>query len=92
MAERMPDAVDLGKTQITDKIHISSAALPRSDFGGWWLIETWIFSDDPRQRNVQVVHGECFLHVGCPPNQDICNKARKAHGHIAANLRAKFQE
>ena len=88
----LPDAIDLGKTQITGKIRVSSAARPRANFGGWWLVETWIFSDDPRQRNRQVVHGECFLHHDCPPNRDLCGKARKVHDYIAANLKAKFQE
>lgn len=83
--------IDLGKSAITPLIRVSSAALYREDWWGrWWLVETWIFSDDQRQRNRQIIHGDCFAVGGGPPHERICATARKVHGQIAENLRRRF--
>lgn len=82
--------IDLGHSAITPAIWVSSAALCRDDwFGKWWLIETWIFSDDPRQKNRQIIHGDAPFASG-KPDERICDKARKVHAHIADSLRKKF--
>ena len=90
--ERTVKNIDLGKTQITDNVRVSSAALHRVEWqGSWWLVETWIFSDDPRQRNVQVVHGECSSMNGeRPPREELCATARRIHAQMVDGLRRKF--
>ena len=89
--EKRPPNIDLGKTQITDKIRVSSAAIFRNvHFGDYWLIETWVFSADPRQRNRQIIHGSAGTSEGRPPTKGHCEKAKKVHGHISANLLKKF--
>lgn len=88
--QEKPHNVDLGKTQITDKIRVSSAAIFREEyFGKYWLIETWIFSDDPRQRNTQIIHGS---PSGDTPSRVFCDKAKKVHQYISSNLQKKFAE
>jgi len=55
-------------------------------------VETWIFSDDPRQRNVQVIHGTPS-EVGCgQPDYRSVTKAKIVHAHIAKNLFEKYGE
>jgi len=83
--------VDLGKTQITDKIRVSSAALHHEEYhGSYWLIETWIFSDDPAQENVQVIHGTpSSMHGEKPPYERDCATARRIHAQMVAGLRRK---
>jgi hypothetical protein len=84
-------SIDLGKSQITPIIRVSSAALMRDDWwGSWWLVETWIFSDDPRQKSRQIIHGDSGAGGGRPPHERICATARKVHGQIAENLRRRF--
>ena len=70
----------LAHTRITPKIRVSTAALPREDYwGNWMLIETWIFSDDPRQRSTQIIHKS-------EP------QALRAHAVVVRGLRNKFKE
>jgi len=88
------NAIDLGKTQITPLIRVSSAALYREEwFGCYWLIESFIFSEDKkRQQTTQIIHSS----QGCArdelPSKKLCDEARKIHGYIAANLMLKFKE
>lgn len=78
--------LDLGKNQITEKIRVSTAALYRDDLPHpYWLIETWIFSDDPRQKSHQVVHGTPSA-MGAVNYYDVMY-ARKIHKIITNNLR-----
>jgi hypothetical protein len=87
----IPHNIDLGKTQITDKIRVSSAALYRKEyFGSYWLVETWIFSDDPHQQNDQIIHGTCADYGSKHLRESLCSEARKIHGYIAGNLLRKF--
>ena len=82
---------DLGKTQITDKIRVSTAAIFYDEwFGRRWQIETWCFSDDPgKQKTFQVIHGS----IGCrDPEHDIpvghlVTSAEKIHDYISNNLK-----
>jgi hypothetical protein len=85
--------LDLGKTRITDKIRVSSSAIYRKEyFGDYWLVETWIFSDDPSQRSTQVIHGTPS-EVGCGwPDYRSVTKARIVHAHIVRNLIEKYGE
>lgn len=78
---------DLGKTRITDTIRVSSAAIQcSSHFGTYWQYETWIFSDDPRQRNRQVVHGTSSV----PGEYGWEMKTKIIHQHITNNLMRKY--
>lgn len=89
--ERIPN-IDLGKTRITDRIRVSSAALHRTEWhGSYWLIETWIFSDDPAQKCHQVIHGTPTSFQGeRPPDERVVAEARKVHGYMVDGLRKKF--
>ncbi len=87
-AETKPANIDLGKTRITDQIFVSSAALYRADWpADWWLVETWIFSDDPSQKTHQTIHGDCQASSK-RALEELSTIARKVHGHIARNLMA----
>lgn len=50
--------VDIGKTRITDKIRVSSAII-FYEIGTMYYFqyETWVFSDDDRQKSRQFIHG-----------------------------------
>ena len=74
--------VDLGKTKITDKIRVSSAAI-FYDMGHfvYYPFETWIFSDGPAQRSRQVIHG---THHSI--SERMIHKTKKVHDYIAKNL------
>ncbi len=80
--------MQIAHNHITPSIRVSTAALRRRDpyWSDYWLVETWVFSDDPRQRSFQVCHGSW------PGLYDHClERARKVHGHITRNLELKFQ-
>lgn len=80
---------DLGKTQITDKIRVSSAAIFYEEwFGKYYQIETWIFSTDPRIKSTMVIHGTCS-HLESSKLVDTC---KKVHGYMANNLLSKFKQ
>ena len=80
---------DLGKSQITEKIRVSTAAIFRDDLPcPYWLVETWIFSDDKRQRSHQIVHGTPSAFNDFIPGS-IINKAKIVHRTITNNLRVK---
>lgn len=75
--------VDLGKTQITDKIRVSSAAIFYQEmFGDYYQLETWIFSDDERQKSRMVIH--CTTGREIPQREK--DKVSKIHKRIADNL------
>ena len=82
--------IKIKHTQITSNIRVSTAAIWREEifYDGlhrYWLIETWCFSDDLRQKSFQVVHGTPgYLY------DRIRWKARKVHGYIVNNLKTKF--
>lgn len=55
--------IDLGKTQITDKIRVSSAAI-WYELHQYYQLETWIFSEDKeRCPSRQVIHGTCGQRI-----------------------------
>ncbi len=80
--------VRLPKTQITDKIRVSSAAIhyPHDAFGERWQFETWIFSDDPRQCSRHVIHGSASRL----PAAFLEAKTLRIHESIVRCLREKF--
>lgn len=48
---------NLASTVINDKLRVSTASFPRSEYYGGGedaLIETWIFSDDKRYKSHQI--------------------------------------
>lgn len=67
-------AENIGHDIITPLIRVSSAKFP--GYCGWGF-ETWIFSKDPRQKNVQVW-------------SDTEMGAKTKHKHIVNNLRKKY--
>lgn len=94
-----PSNVTLSQDSITPKVWVSTAAICLgAHFGLYWQVETWIFSEDPRQRTRQVIHGtrsvqrfewewkDLFAH------EYLEEIALRAHGHIVNNLRKRFSE
>lgn len=81
----------LSHDNITPSIRVSTAAIPNAGgFGHYWQVETWIFSDDSRQKNVQRTHGtvyssgdDVFDYNG---NIKLCCSAERVHAHIVENL------
>jgi len=67
-------AENIGSDIITELIRVSSAKFP--GYYGYGF-ETWIFSKDPRQKNVQVW-------------SDTEHDAKIKHKHIVNNLRKKY--
>lgn len=89
--------IDLAKTQITASIRVSTAAIWREEhFGKYFIVETWIFSDDPRQKSRQIIHGtpsefsvsQALQAAQEPPE---FRTAQKVHRQIANNLKAIYQ-
>lgn len=86
--ERLPN-IDLGKTQITDKIRVSSAAIFYEFWGGdYYQLETFIFSDDPSQKTRMIIHGTTGREVSEIRKQEVY----KVHKYIADNLIKKFNK
>jgi len=77
--------IDLGKTQITPTIRVSSAAI-FYDLGHlqYFQYETFIFSKDPSQRTIQQIHGTCQWR-----SDRLERKTNKIHNYIANNLKLR---
>lgn len=69
------EAENIGSDIITPLIRVSSAKFPGYYGEGF---ETWIFSKDPAQKNVQVWSN----------SED---EAKRKHKHIVNNLRKKYK-
>lgn len=77
---------DLGKTQITENIRVSSAAIfYEAEFGNYFQYETFVFSDSPKIKSRQIIHGS-----NCGKSESLENKTRKIHDYISSNLQRKF--
>ncbi len=87
--DKLPN-INLGKTQITDKIRVSSAAIfYEAWFGDYYQLETWIFSDDKElQRSRQVIH--CTTGREIPERR--VEEVKKVHRYISDNLKQKLKE
>lgn len=80
--------IDLGKTQITDKIRVSSAAI-WYEYDNYYQLETWIFSDDKEvQKSRQVIH--CTTGIEIP--QTKIDEVKKVHKLISDNLIKKIMQ
>lgn len=82
-------AIDLGKTQITDDIRVSSAAIwyDQPWFGSYYQVETFIFSNDKdKQRQVMVIHGTTS---GDKVPQWLIEKCAKVHNSMVKGLTKK---
>ena len=78
--------IDIAKTQITDKIRVSSAALFYEElFGSFYQYETWVFSDDPKQPSKMVIHGTYH-----ELNDQLETKTKIIHEYISNELIDKF--
>lgn len=81
--------IDLGKTQITDTIRVSSAAIfYESWHGNYFQVETFIFKTDDNLKSQQIIHGTCSAEY---PSEKLFNKAKKIHTYISNNL-TKYYE
>ncbi len=82
---------NLAHDQITPLVRVSTGAVHYDGeyFSERWQIETWIFSDDPRQANRQVIHGDAWSKEDASAGR-IADKARHVHARIADNMRRKF--
>lgn len=94
---REMQSVNLARTQITPLIRVSTAAVayPHERWGGSrYQVETFIFSDDPRQRVHQIIHGSQSCGESEPFLEEcrLVEEARHVHARIAANLLAKFAQ
>lgn len=80
--------VDLGKTRITDKIRVSSAAIYYGNafFGSYYQLETFIFSDDERQKSRQIIH-----YTTSSVTENDKERIAIIHTRISNGLLAKFQ-
>lgn len=86
MKDRLAN-IDLGKTTITDKIRVSSAAIfYEASFGNYYQLETWIFSDDIRYKSRQTIHGTCAEKI---PERLIID-TQTFHRRVAKGLMKKF--
>lgn len=83
--------INLGLTQITNRIIVLSYAIFRSEcYGSFWQIETYVASKDWRLRNIHICHGSPAANIGEPPARPVYEDARKVHGYISANLQKRF--
>ena len=80
-----PQSHQLAHCAVTKRIRVSTAAIYREDrLGMYWQVETWIFSNDARQKSRQVVHGTFGGLNG--PSGEFVAKALRAHRHISNNM------
>lgn len=79
---------NIASTIITDKIRVSSAAIFYEEFfGNYYLLETWIFSDDPTIKSRQIIHGTTGIF---PVSQKEKDNVVKVHNYVAGNLKKKI--
>lgn len=80
--------IDLGKTQITESIRVSSAAIFYDEwFGKRYQIETWIFSDDKRLKSRMFLH---FSHHDKNIPQKHKDLVTRFHNRISKILKSKL--
>ena len=91
----MGNNLNLASTHITDRIRISTGLAPSSANGHpFTYVETWIFSDDPRVKSKQRIHGtvgeivnEGMFYRECP---SLYLKALIWHCKVARALQVKY--
>jgi hypothetical protein len=79
---------DLGKTQITDKIRVSSASIfyAHNEWGGvYHQYETWIFSSDPTIKSRQFIWGSSTYE-----SDKLKMLTENAHRRISKIMNVKF--
>lgn len=80
--------IDFGKTRITDKIRVSSAAI-WYELHEYYQLETWIFSDDKeRYKSKQTIHGTCTRSIP----ESLIQKTKTFHRRVANGLIKKFNQ
>jgi hypothetical protein len=78
---------DLGKTQITKDIRVSSAAIFYKEwFGDYYQYETWIFSSDSRLKPRQFTWGTSGGEI----SEKLKWLTENAHRRIAKIMKANF--
>lgn len=85
---RLPN-IDLGKTKITDKVRVSSAAVFYEFWAGdYYQLETWVFSGDKSvQQSKQVIHGTCGSEIP----DSLIEKTKTFHRRASKLLIKKLQ-
>ena len=75
------------QTKITPHIRISSAGIFYNEaWGPRFQYETWCFSDDPKQKSFQVIHGSDGTI-----SQYYLKKSIKIHRQIVSNLQEMYR-
>jgi hypothetical protein len=75
-------------TQITPEIMVSTAGIFYDEmWGERFQYETWCFSDDPKQKSFQVIHGSCGL-----VDPYYLKKSIKIHRYISSNLKNRHNK
>lgn len=88
MEDRWPN-IDLGKTQITKDIRVSSAAIfYDEEFGKRYQLETFIFSYDKRFRTRQTIH---FSYHDKDIPQKYKDLVTRFHNRVSKILMLKFK-
>lgn len=81
--------IDLGKTQITEQVRVSSAAIFYKSpfFGDYYQFETFIFSEDKGvQKSRQIIHGTTW-NIN---HNFLLQQTKKVHAYVSNNLTRKF--
>jgi len=87
MYDRKPN-IRIIQTQITPEIRMSTAGIFYNEqWGERFQYETWCFSDDPKQRSFQVIHGSCGWL-----DQHYLKKSIKIHRYISSNLKKRHNQ
>ena len=78
--------IDLGKTRITDKIRVSSAAIFYGGnwFGDYYQYETFIFSDDDTFKTRTFIWGTSGGEV-CDKIKEITERAHRRISKVMLN-------
>jgi hypothetical protein len=81
----MSNNISIAKTQISDLIRVSSAAIFYNYQNTYYQYETWVFSDDARQPSRQIIHGTDTVL-----NDRLLTKTKVIHDFVSDELKEKF--
>lgn len=87
MYNRKPN-IKIMQTQITPEIRVSTAGIFYNEqWGERFQYETWCFSDNPKQKSFQVIHGSSGW-----VNFHYLTESIKVHRYIADNLTKRHNQ
>jgi len=77
---------NIESTVLTNEIRVSTAGVWLSfEHGSYLQYETWVFSKDPNQRSIQVIHGTHYAE-----SEVLDRISRKVHNYMVNNLKKKL--